>query len=195
MSGCLALAAEESVWIQEGVNDILEYLLNGLEAELELDRELGIKTIECDRSLLVSAAPAVTVAKAVTPPPVNSSVAAKALDIVFVHHCPLAPDEIKMMSAIILKLGYTAETAPIVIEKPIPQAKVFVFLGARALKKFLPDMILGENRWGVTAKGKDILLVKSPSEILRFSAVTPAVMKIKQDMWRSLKSIKARLAL
>ena len=31
----------------------LEYLLDGLEAELALERELGVRLVECDRSLLV----------------------------------------------------------------------------------------------------------------------------------------------
>lgn len=32
---------------------VLEYLLDGLEAELALERELGVRVVECDRALLV----------------------------------------------------------------------------------------------------------------------------------------------
>ncbi|MBO7482569.1 MAG: hypothetical protein J6U17_01610, partial [Kiritimatiellae bacterium] len=36
---------------------VIEYILDGLEAELALERELGLRTVECDRSLLASAPP------------------------------------------------------------------------------------------------------------------------------------------
>ena len=32
--------------------DVVEYILEGLEAALELERELGVRTVECDRAVL-----------------------------------------------------------------------------------------------------------------------------------------------
>jgi len=39
---------------------VLEYLLDGLEAELALERELGVRVVECDRSLLAAIGDRVT---------------------------------------------------------------------------------------------------------------------------------------
>ena len=100
-----------------------------------------------------------------------------------------------MMAKIVTALGLTDGQAPIVVEPPIPNAKMFVFLGFRALRRYMPAMRIEENTWGKSPKGKDILVVKSPEEILRFGTVTPAVDKMKKDMWRSLKAVKQRLAL
>ena len=50
----MALAEEESLRVQqaqEGVS-VVDYIIDGLEAELELERELGVRFVECDRSLL-----------------------------------------------------------------------------------------------------------------------------------------------
>ena len=38
-----------------------------------------------------------------------------------------------------------------------------------------------------------MLVTYSPEYILRFDTVTPAVQKLKQDMWRSLKAVVQRL--
>ena len=60
----MALAEEESLRIQQAQEGVtaLEHILEGLEAELALERELGVRTVEIDRSLLapigVAAAPA-----------------------------------------------------------------------------------------------------------------------------------------
>ena len=100
-----------------------------------------------------------------------------------------------MMAKIVTALGLTDGQAPVIVEPPIPNAKMFVFLGFRALRRYMPTMRIEENTWGKSPKGKDILVVKSPEEILRFDSVTPAVDKMKKDMWRSLKAVKQRLAL
>lgn len=49
---------------------VLEYVLDGLEAELALERELGVKSIDFDRSLLTPPAPALP--QSPTPPPPQS---------------------------------------------------------------------------------------------------------------------------
>ena len=45
----------------------LDYILDGLESELALERELGVRVVECDRSLVadVRAAPRAPVTAAV----------------------------------------------------------------------------------------------------------------------------------
>ena len=128
----------------------------------------------------------------------SAGVASKAVgepSLVFIHDRPLSPGGIGMMAKIVAALGLTDGQAPIIVEPPIPNAKMFVFLGFRALRRYMPAMRIEENTWGKSPKGKDILVVKSPEEILRFGTVTPAVEKMKKDMWRSLKAVKQRLAL
>lgn len=98
-----------------------------------------------------------------------------------------------MVAKIITALGRTADNTPVVIAPPIPKAKIYVFLGFAALRKYMPSLKIEENTWGKSPKGKDMLVVRDPEEILRFSSVTPAVQKIKQDMWRSLKAVVQRL--
>lgn len=191
----------------------VDYILDGLEAALELERELGVRVIECDRALLVPAGgaraddlpvPSVTAAPAGT-----SGVAATVrlsrptasadngrrpvLDYVFIHDRPLSPKGVEMMAKTITALGKTAETAPVVVAPPIPEARTYVFLGAKALAKYQPEVRLAENAWGKSAKGRDILLVRSPEEIVRFTTVTPAIKKIKQGMWTALKQLQRRM--
>ena len=100
-----------------------------------------------------------------------------------------------MMSKIIVALGQTSESAPIAVAPPLPKARFYVFLGNRALQKYLPGVRAEENHWFKTPKGLDALFVKSPEDIVRFSTVTPALQKMKQDMWRALKTISRHLVL
>ena len=99
----------------------------------------------------------------------------------------------EMMAKIIVAMGKTAETAPVVIEPPAPPAKIAVALGGGALRKFFPELRGSPGQWLRTANGRDVLVSNSPEEILRFGEVTPAVKQIKVQMWRNLKVVMQRV--
>lgn len=193
------------------MDSVLEYVLDGLVEALELERELGVKTIEIDRSLLdpvspqpvpvpiPAAAPVATPAVASAPPAASPaarvSVRSSSVgELVFVHDRPLSPGGVEMMSKIITALGRTAENAPVVVAPPLPSAKITVILGGRAMKRYFPDLKGGPGQWIRTADGREVLITYSPDYILRFGTVTPAVKALKQEMWRSLKAVKQRLS-
>lgn len=197
--------------------DVLEYLLDGLEAALELERDLGVRTLEVDRSLLT---PPATVAPtshgqvggtrlAASAAPVGRAPAtevrenqvrrdgrdgAAEYDFIFLHDRPLSAGGVEMMAKIVTALGRTADTAPVVIVPPIPRSKVAVALGAVALRKFFPGLRGSPGQWLKASDGRDVLVSNSPEEILRYGTVTPAVMKIKKEMWRNLKAVLQRVA-
>lgn len=195
---------------------VIEYILDGLEAELALERELGLRIVECDRSLLVSetadAAPRParptlspsasaprhadhevprTPAPIAAPAPVRSG--APAHPFVFVHHAPLSAAGSEMIAKITVALGATAESAPVVTAPPLPVARVYVVLGALALKRWFPGRTAGPGQWLQGDGGEMILVTYSPEFFLRYKVVTPAVDKLKHEMWNSLKEMKRRL--
>ncbi|MBQ0032937.1 MAG: hypothetical protein KBT68_09075 [bacterium] len=184
--------------------DILEYILDGLEKALELERELGVRSVEIDRGLLgaevgrpVLRPPQPTSnAVSLVRPPVNPTIQQSnnqtILPVVFLHDRPLSPAGVEMLAKILNALG--KPDAPIVVVPPVPEAKVTVVLGGLALKKYFPGMKGEPGQWQKTPEGRDVLITYSPAYILRFGTVTPAVQKIKQDMWLSLKAVKQRLA-
>ena len=191
----------------------LDYILDGLEAALELERELGVRMVECDRALL---APASRLPSNVSSLPSNVSRPTgggletkderretragretlderpAAGDLAFLHDRPLSPAGVEMMAKIIGAMRRTAENSPIIVEPPMPRAKVLVVLGGRALKKYFPEQKAEPGQWFKTPGGRDVLVTYSPEYILRFGVVTPAVQKLKQDMWRSLKAVVQR---
>ena len=192
--------------------DVVEYILEGLEAALELERELGVRSVEIDRGLLGEARQTVggvvpnvpqprknansfdngcgtqrTARPTTVRPPVNQTI----LDLVFLHDRPLSPKGVEMMAKILNALG--KPDAPIVVVPPAPKAKVTVVLGGLALKRYFPGMKGEPGQWQKASDGRDVLITYSPEYILRFGTVTPAVQKIKQDMWLSLKAVKQRL--
>ena len=200
--------------------EIVDYILDGLEAALELERELGVRSVEIDRGLLggVPASLAVggvgrnlgvdkidksdkidrviSVDKVDRPAAVNRTVEQSnnqtILPLVFLHDRPLSPAGVEMMAKILNALG--KPDAPIVVAPPLPQAKIAVVLGGLALKKYFPGMKGEPGQWQKTSDGRDVLITYSPAYILRFGTVTPAVQKIKQDMWTSLKAVRQRLS-
>lgn len=198
----------------------LDYILDGLEAALELERELGVRVVECDRSLLTPASRLPSnvsrlsgegletrdvrretragletrdARPAANNRTIEQSNGRTIPDLAFLHDRPLSPAGIEMMAKIIGAMKRTAENSPIVVEPPMPRAKVLVVLGGRALKKYFPEQKAEPGQWFRTPGGRDVLVTYSPEYILRFGAVTPAVQKLKQDMWRSLKAVVQRL--
>lgn len=198
----------------------LDYILDGLEAALELERELGVRVVECDRSLLTPASRLPSnvsrlsgegletrdvrretragletrdARPAANNRTIEQSNGRTIPDLAFLHDRPLSPAGIEMMAKIIEAMKRTAENSPIVVEPPMPRAKVLVVLGARALRKYFPEQKAEPGQWFRTPGGRDVLVTYSPEYILRFDTVTPAVQKLKQDMWRSLKAVVQRL--
>ena len=192
----------------------LEYILDGLEAELALERELGVRVIECDRGLLAKpAAGAVhgtnrtggtsgTSATSATGEGARAigevaratgeGAGGQILDFAFIHDRPLAPAESEMMGKIVAALGKTPETAPVVVAPPMPRAKAYVVLGGLALRKWFPGVNAAPGQWVPTALSPNVLVTYSPAYILRFGTVTPKVMQLKKDMWLSIKSVLRR---
>ena len=163
----------------------LEYLLDGLEAELELERELGVRAVELDRALL-SSPPSSS-----TPPLPHSST--PSLSFAFLHDRPLSPNGIEMMAKIVTAMHQTPESAPIVFTGEKPQAKMYVVLGSEAMKKWYPGMRGSPGQWLRGRNGEDVLVTYSPEYILRFGAVTSELTKLKRNMWTSLKGVMQRI--
>ena len=197
----------------------MEYVLDGLEAELELERELGVRAVEIDRALLSPSPAAAAVRAAVPPPaaaagragvpppaadirqpatvpepqPANHAPLSTSIDFVFLHDRPLSPGGIEMMAKIVTAMKKTAETAPIVFNGERPAAKAYVLLGSGALRKWLPGVKGAPGEWVKDQAGNDYLVTYSPEFILRMGPPTPAVKEIKMKMWTSLKGVMQRV--
>jgi hypothetical protein len=203
----------------------LDYILNGLEAELQLERELGVRLVECDRSVLetvVVSEPKESVkniaetnlnsvnsasyakdnssSQALVKPSVPASAQQETrasneyFDFVFLHERPLSPKGAEMISKITAALKTTLQLAPVVYSGPLPEAKIYVVLGAFALRKWFPALKGAPGMWIKDQADHDILVTYSPEYILRFGTITPTVEKIKKDMWTSLKAVAQRAA-
>ena len=197
-------------------DDILDAVLDGLADELELERELGVRAVEIDREALeisnnriiendriieskerpdvMAAGPSVA---SIADPAGSRSADHSTIrsfddsiipQVAFVHDRPLSPKAVAMMAKTIVALGHADGSAPVVVTRPIPKARRYVFLGSRALQAYLPGMRVEENARFRTPKGVDALLVKSPEEIVRFATETPAVRQAKVAMWSALKA-------
>ena len=189
----------------------LEYLLDGLEAELELERELGVRVVELDRALLAPMAGSSRVdlgsnrvglgssRVGVRSNPTLSdskstlSDANRLCSFAFLHDRPLSPGGIEMMAKIVTAMHETPESAPIVFNGERPPAKMYVVLGSEAMKKWYPGMRGAPGQWLRGRNGEDVLLTYSPEYLLRFGAATPALMKLKREMWTSLKGVMQRV--
>ena len=171
----------------------LEYLLDGLEAELELERELGVRVVELDRALLASPPHSSTPPLPHSPTDPIPQSPTSTLSFAFLHDRPLSPGGIEMMAKIVTAMHETPESAPIVFNGERPPAKLYVVLGSEAMKKWYPGMRGAPGQWLRGRDGEDVLLTYSPEYLLRFGAATPALMKLKREMWTSLKGVMQRV--
>lgn len=170
-------------------------ILDGFTDELALERELGVWAVEIDRSLLAPAVspPPVPVAAVPPPPPAARAEAEKVYDFVFLHDRPLSDGGVEMMAKIVAAMKKTPETAPVLFADEKPKARAYVVLGSEALRKWYPGMRAAPGQWRSGREGESVLVTYSPEYILRFGAATPAVKKIKTDMWTSLKGVMRRM--
>lgn len=178
----------------------LDDILDGLVAELELERELGARTVEIDRALLRGEPAAPVARRAAAPAQSGASVGAprvaerapsdaRRYDFVFLHHRALNAAGTEMMAKIVAAMGRTGETAPVLVTPPRPPAKVYVALGARALELWFPGLKGAPGNWLTADDGAEVLVTYSPEFILRFRTVTPEVQQIKKAMWVAIKSV------
>lgn len=178
----------------------IDCILDGLETELDLELELGVRSVEIDRSLLAPMAAEVRPAtgdgrRAATlsdakPTPNDAK---GPCSFVFLHDRPLSQGGVEMMAKVVLAMHQTPETAPIVFTGDKPPARLYVVLGLEAMKKWYPGLRGAPGQWLRGRNGEDVLVTYSPEHILRFGVVTPAVKKMKVDMWASLKGVMQRM--
>ncbi len=185
----------------------LTEILDAFEAELELENELGVRLFSCDRSLLALspqtkavappavAAPAtppkVVAAQTAAPAPTPAAASNASPDFVFLHHAPLTPDGVVMMSKIITALGKKADV-PILFELPRPKTPYAVVLGGAALKKWFPNINSEAGRWVKAQDGTWLYVTYSPTYLLRFGD-SAQVLNMKRAMWKGLKALMRRI--
>ena len=184
------------------INEFIRYL--------ELERELGTRSFEIDRSLLKPAAETASSPKIAppAPPPVPPPAPERALPksatyqdkppareykYVFLHDAPLSPAAISMMAKILVALKTDESQTPIVFCGERPSAKVYVVLGAKALKKWFPGSVGAPGQWIQSDGCNQVLVTYSPEYFLRFGENSPTVLPLKRNMWNSLKTIASRV--
>lgn len=197
-----------------------EEILEGLERALELERELGVRTVEIDRSLLVFPPPgedAAPSAPVVAAPPVprrdaapapsvprSSAPAASAptADLVVVAGSPaeLQGAAGEMLARMLGAIGRDLGSAPVEVAGPDLAArvsarhpKIVVLLGRDACRALLPSQRVGKGEW-VPFGDSVAAAIPSPAYMLRFCADKPEELnKHKRDAWNTLKLVRDRL--
>ena len=194
----------------------IEYILDGLEAELALERELGNRVCEIDRSLLVDlgsdrvglgsdrvgiesgrvgiGSDRVGIGSGSDtnhqPPATNHQSPAtnhQPPTLCFLHDRPPTAAGVDMMDKITSALKLEPSSVPVVDAPPMPKAKVYIILGSFALRKWFPGRNLSPGQHFRTDSGAEVFVTYSPNYILRYKVVTPALVKIKQSMWTTIK--------
>ncbi|MBR1921496.1 MAG: hypothetical protein IJ829_05785, partial [Kiritimatiellae bacterium] len=117
----------------------------------------------------------------------------RVFDYVFLHDRDLSAAGAEMMAKIVAAMKMTRETAPLVCEGAVPPAKVLVVLGKFALQKWFPSLHGAPGQWLRGPQGECLLVTYSPEYILRFGSSSPAVRKLKLEMWAGLKAAMQRV--
>lgn len=203
--------------------ETIDQILEGIEAELSLMRELGVRLVPFDRDLLKEEFPEVREVRKVLPkkeepPSLNTyhlSLNTKSpppeplkplerlerlkrsYDFVFLHDKPLSEKGAETFEKIRAAMNLTKETAPILTEyeaKTFPKAKLYIVMGPAALSKFMPGVKLSYFSFGKSAGGKDIHFTYSPEYFLRLDPKDKAVLLLKHKMWTALKNAMSRIS-
>ena len=195
--------------------DIYDQILENL----ELERELGTRTVEIDRALLLPPKPQT---EAPTPqpepippqpeprnqkpetrnqkpeptiPPPAVPIApdsSEVCDIAFVTGRPLSPAGMEAMEKTFAAMRQIKPDIQVALNEN-RKPRVIVLLGSDALKKLLPTARPVRGQW-IQINGVPAVMTFSPDYIFsHFQAGSPRERQAKVDMWRDIKSALARL--
>ena len=168
--------------------DIYDQILENL----ELERELGTRTVEIDRALLLPPKPA-TDGTSVVPVPVPAAPdASEGCDIAFLTGRPLSPAGAEAMAKTFAAMKRIKPDLQVVLNEK-RKSRVIVLLGSDALKKLLPTARPVRGKW-IQLNGVPAVMTFSPDYIFsHFQAGSPHERQAKSEMWEDIKSALARL--
>ena len=188
--------------------DIYDQILENL----ELERELGTRTVEIDRALLLPpqlatgetpvvpvqspvarAAQSATDGTSVVPvPPPAAPVSSEGCDIAFLTGRPLSPAGAEAMAKTFAAMKRIKPDIQVALNES-RKSRVIVLLGSDALKKLLPTARPVRGQW-IQINGVPALMTFSPDYIFsHFQAGSPRERQAKSEMWEDIKSALARL--
>ena len=191
----------------------LEALLSAFEEALELERELGTRTVELDRALLrpvevvavadrASEAKPATVAVSVHDEKDASGVGnvtdlgeakkssgGQLTDFAFL----LESDPVGPVAELLPKMSEAIGYGPDGVRINDPSARVLIVLGRDALNKWLPGVLARPGQW-VRRGETPALVTASPTKTYRFHGNDPAkIHQLKKRLWEDLQAALARL--
>ena len=191
--------------------DIYDQILENL----ELERELGTRTVEIDRALLLPPQPESASAEAIadksetrapqpetrnqkpetTTPQSATPVApgsSESCDIAFLTGRPLSPAGAEAMAKTFAAMKRIKPDVQVVLNEN-RKSRVIVLLGSDALKKLLPTARPVRGQW-IQLNGVPAVMTFSPDYIFsHFQAGSPHERQAKSEMWEDIKSAVARL--
>ena len=183
--------------------DIYDQILENL----ELERELGTRTVEIDRALLVPPKPepppeAPSAPKIGSAPPslsvpagkpADASLPAVGCDILFLSGRPLSEAGMEAIRKTVAAMKKIKPDVTIRLNEE-GAAKVFILLGSDALKKRQTGAARPvRGRW-MTVDGVPAMPTFSPDYIFsHFQEGSPGMVAAKRDMWNDIKAALVRL--
>ena len=188
--------------------DIYDQILENL----ELERELGTRTVEIDRALLLPPKPqAETLTpqpeirtsqpetrnqkpETTIPPPAVPAApgASEGCDIAFLTGRPLSPAGAEAMAKTFAAMKRIKPDLQVVLNEN-RKPRVIVLLGSDALKKLLPTARPVRGKW-IQLNGVPAVMTFSPDYIFsHFQVGSPHERQAKVEMWEDIKSALTRL--
>lgn len=197
---------------------VRDYILEGLEAELALARELGVRVLDMGGEIVEPPSRSFGAPSPAPRPPQTAAAApseaqpqqtaaaapgkvpgAPVVDAVFLHDAPLSAKAAEIVDKCIAALGWKAQVvtggdvglgAPKPGEGGLPHAKVYIAMGLPAVRKFFPG--LKGSPGGYAAGRNDVFVAHSPETIVRASADAALLGRLKKEFWSGLKGVKQR---
>ena len=191
-------------------------ILGAFEKALELERELGTRTVECDRALLVPLRPAAPLPAAPPPapkaetripsppppqfpaPPSQSPSPHSPSDFAFIAAQLPQGAAAEMLHGMVAAMGYAMDQVKVVKASDAaaarPAARVYIVLGGSdAFRVFAPGQRAALGLW-TTVADVPTIVTYSPARILSYFGNDAAgLAKAKRQIWSDLKSALARI--
>ena len=202
----------------------VDYILEGLADNLELERELGNFAVDFDREFLAKLPKERTCSRVARDTMSSCSRVARdtmaeanqgdakhctasdsrarvapattqpTCDYCFLHHAAVTGPGVEMMANVIKAMKTTPENAPIVFTGEKPKAKIYIVLGEKALAQWYDGVSLAYGGWFKDVDS-EVLLTYSPEFIYRFGVNLSAAMKAKKwEMWKSLQEAMGKVS-
>ena len=104
----------------------------------------------------------------------------------FLHHRKMSGEALEIWNKIRTKLNVPEEKLPLIVDQPVPKARLYIVLGSATLKKFFPGRKASPGDTISLEGGARALISWTPEYFALYGSKSETMQQHKVKMWHGI---------